>query len=222
MLRVRNNRLIYLLLALLMALLVTGCGGGTKEMGPGVSNSETEVKVDDLLAKGKSLSGLTYDYVATFSGEQINSKVWVKEGNMRIEMIVPEAGKMISIINTQKNAVYSYSPEQNMATKIPLDQSEVDTISPQDYSENMNSESMKYIKNETLDGKKCLIYEVSDQDEKVKVWLWEDYGIPLRVEASDEGMLVEYKNIKVEDIDDSLFVLPVGINIMDLGNLNIP
>ena len=34
-------------------------------------------------------------------------------------------------------------------------------------------------------------------------------------------MLVEYKNIKVEDIDDS-FVLPVGINIMDLGNLNIP
>lgn len=228
MVGMRNKRLVFLLMALLMAMLVVGCGGGAQETGnkPGTSTGDTEVKANDLLAKGKSLPGLSYDSVATMAGmEQINTKVWVKEGNMRIEMDIPEIGKkMISIVDSNEKAVYSYSPEQKMATKMPLVQSEVDTTSPQDYTQNMKPESMKYIKAETLDGKECLVYEVTDQSFKGKMWLWKDYGIPLRIEATSEGetMLVEYKNVQVANIDDSLFKLPAGVEVMDLGNMTIP
>lgn len=228
MLRVRNKNLVILLIALLMVVLVTGCGGGTKETGKktGPSNTETSVDAADLLAKGHNLSGLSYDSVITADGmDPVTTKVWVKKGNMRVEIDIPEnGGKMISIVNSSEGVVYSYGSDQEMATKMALAQSEVDTTSPQDYSESMKPESMKYIKTETLDGKECVVYEVSDQDFTGKAWFWKDYGIPLRIEATSEGesMVMEYKNVQVTELDDSLFQLPAGVEVMDLGNINVP
>jgi outer membrane lipoprotein-sorting protein len=230
--RFRNKSLVVLLLALFMMVLATGCGGGTNETGGSSQtdnqqgNTNNDVDAAALLAKGQGLAGLSYDSVTTVAGmDPFTTKVWVKEGNMRVEMDVPEAGgKMISIVNTSEGAVYSYGDGQEMATKMPLAQSEVDTTTPQDYSKSMNPESMKYIKTETLDGKKCVVYEITDEDYTGKVWLWKDYGIPLRIEATSEGesMAMEYKNVQVTELDDSLFQLPEGVEVMDLGNIDLP
>ncbi|MGE5544328.1 MAG: hypothetical protein ACM3UW_05080 [Bacillota bacterium] len=227
MVRTHNKSLVILLLALLMIFLASGCGGGTKETGNQTGTpTNTDVDLAALLEKGKDLPGMSYDAVTTAAGmEPVTTKVWVKAGNMRVEMDIPEGGgKMISIVNSSEGFVYSYAADEQVATKMPLAQSEVDTTTPQDYSQSMKPESMKYIKTETLDGKECLVYEVTDQDNTGKVWLWKDYGIPLRVEVTDEGeeMVMEYKNVQVTELDDSLFELPAGIEVMDIGDFVIP
>lgn len=227
MVRFHNKNLVILLLALLMLVLVTGCGGGTKETGNQTETpANTDVDVAALLAKGKDLPGLSYDSVTTTAGmEPFATKVWVKEGNMRVEMVIPEGGgKMISIVNASEGVVYSYSSDEQVAMKMPLEQSEVDTTTPQDYSESMDAENMKYIKTETLDGRECVVYEVADPDSTGKVWIWKDYGIPVRVEAASEGeeMVMEFKNIQVSELDDSLFQLPAGVEVMDFGDFEIP
>ncbi len=230
--RIRNRHLVVLLLALFMVVLATGCGGGTKEAGSGTNqagnqngSSNTAVDPAALLEKGQDLPGLSYDSVTTVADmDPFTTKVWVKGANMRVEMEVPEGGgKMISIVNSSEGVVYSYGEDQGMATKMPLAQSEVDTSTPQDYSDSLKPESMKYIKTETLDGKECLVYEVSDSDFTGMTWLWKDYGIPLRIEATSEGesMVMEYKNVQVTELDDSLFQLPEGVEVMDLG-MEIP
>lgn len=227
MVRIHNKNLVILLIASLMIMLVTGCGGGTKEPGNQTGTpTNKDVDVAALLAKGQDLPGLSYDYVTTAAGmEPFMTKVWAKQGNMRVEMDIPEGGgKMISIVNAGEGVVYSYTSDEQMAMKMALEQSEVDTTTPQDYSESMEPESMKYIKTETLDGKECMVYDITDQDYTGKVWIWSDYGIPLRVEATSEGeeMVMEYKNAQVNELDDSLFQLPAGVEVMDLGNFSIP
>ena len=227
MISIHNKNLVILLIASLMIMLVTGCGGGTKETGNQTgnpTNTDADVDVAALLAKGQDLPGLSYDSVTTAAGmEPFTTKVWAKEGNMRVEIDIPEGGgKMISIVNAGEGVVYSYTSDELMAMKMSLEQSEVDTTTPQDYSESMEPESMKYIKTETLDGKECVVYEVTDQDYTGKVWLWSDYGIPLRVEAAieDQEMVMEFDNVQVTELDDSLFQLPAGVEVMDFGDFN--
>ena len=58
---------------------------------------------------------------------------------------------------------------------------------------------MKYIKTETLDGKVCLVYEITEQDLSGKVWLWKDYGIPVEVTQEGEQVVTEFKNVQVTE-----------------------
>jgi len=210
-----------MMLALALMVLATGCGGETKETGSQPQTTdEPDVDVAGLLAKAQELPGLTYDAVTTINGEEaFEVKFAVKVPNIRIETGSPEIGmKMVCIINTDEGAVYALSPDQETATKMSLAQFEVDTATPQDYAQSMDPDSMKYIKTETLDGKECLVYEIDEQDSSAKVWLWKDYGIPLRVEVMYEGepVVTEYKNVQITELDDSLFELPEEVT--DLGD----
>ncbi|MDA8096172.1 MAG: hypothetical protein RDV00_00565 [Clostridia bacterium] len=76
---------------------------------------------------------------------------------------------------------------------------------------------MKYPGQDTVDGKKCSVYKTTDEGSKAKVWLWEEYGFPIRVESLADGqtVVVEYKNIKVDDIPASMFELPAGVQVME-------
>lgn len=219
----RGKRLMVMVLALALLALAAGCGGGTKETGSRPQTAdEADVDIASLLAKGQELPGLTYDAVTNVNGEEaFTVKFAVKVPNMRVEMDAPEIGtKMVCIINTSDGVVYTLSPYEQMATKMPLAQFEVDTATPQDYSQIMDPDSMKYIKTETLDGKVCLVYEITEQDSSGKVWLWKDYGIPLRVEVTQEGeqVVTEFKNVQVTEVDDSLFELPG--EVMDLEDFD--
>lgn len=219
--QLRRKPLIVMMLALALMVLATGCGGETKETGSQPQTTdEPDVDVAGLLAKAQELPGLTYDAVTTMNGEEaFEVKYAVKVPNIRIETGSPEIGmKMVCIINTDEGVVYALSPDQQTATKMSLAQFEVDTATPQDYAQSMDPDSMKYIKTETLDGKECLVYEIAEQDSSAKVWLWKDYGIPLRVEVMYEGepVVTEYKNVQITELDDSLFELPEEVT--DLGD----
>ncbi len=218
--QLRRKRLIVVVLALALMVLAAGCGGGTKETGNHPqTEDEPDIDVAGLLAKAHELPGLTYDAVTTVNGEEsFEVKYAVKVPNIRIETGSPEIGMtMVCIINTDEGVVYALSPDQQTATKMSLAQFEVDTATPLDYAKSMEPDSMKYINTETLDSKECLVYEITEQDSTGKVWLWKDYGIPLRVEFTYDGDRVvnEYKNVQVTELDDSLFKLPQEVT--DLG-----
>jgi outer membrane lipoprotein-sorting protein len=63
---------------------------------------------------------------------------------------------------------------------------------------------------ETIDGKVCTVVQCSVDGQTMKMWLWKDHEIPIRVEVTtDQGLTVmEYKNIQFVDIPDSMFTLP--------------
>jgi outer membrane lipoprotein-sorting protein len=207
---------------------MTGCGGKTEDgkvtdkgQPEANKNEAAVVSANQLVAKGKAVDGYSYDYILTMpDGKKITHKMWLKAGNMRSEMSNPVTGEpMLSIVNLTDKAVFLYQPELKQATKMSIDQSEVDTTSPGDYLEKVDPAGMMFMKREHFDGKECLVYEMNTSGMSGKMWIWEDHGMPLRVEsqAGQDKVVVEFLNFKIGDIDDSLFKLPAGTEIVDLG-----
>lgn len=227
--RFLNNRLLILLLVILLALALIGCGGSAPEEGeegqgdnPSTSGEE-EVSVEELLAKGMSVGGFSYDYVLTMpNGEEITHKMWVKGDNMRSEMDNPAGGEpILSIVNKDLGVVYVYHPEVNYAVQMSLDEADVDTTSPQDYIGDTDADTMLFTGRETFDGKECLVYETDYEGGKGKMWIWEEAGMPLRIETSSgsDTIVVEFLNFNIGNVEDSMFQIPEGAEIMDLGNM---
>ena len=190
---------------------------------PPVTSEPTVISADQLAAKGKAVDGFTYDYVMTLpDGSKLNQKVWVEAGKMRIEIQDPTSNdnndNMVSIVDLPAKEVYFYQPELKQAMKMPIENSEIDTTSPKDYLEEFAQSNTQFIKKDSVDGKQCLVYEMKIDDETSTVWLWEDFGLPLRVEMQQDGgkLIAEFKNLELGDIDDAMFTLPQNTVIVKL------
>ncbi len=225
--RCKKNRLLIQLFIVLIAIALVGCGGSTTDQVPedqneNQSESGEAVSAADLFAKGMNVDGFSYDYVVTMpTGEELTHKMWVKDGNMRSEMENPAGGEpTLSIVNMDEGMVYIYQPETNFAMQMPIDESDVDTTSPKDYFSEADSEDgLLFTSRETFDNKECLVYETNYEGGKGKIWIWEEAGMPLRVETTSgtETIVVEFLNFTIGDIDDSMFELPSGVQIMDMS-----
>jgi outer membrane lipoprotein-sorting protein len=225
--RYKKNHLLVPLFILFIALALAGCGSPAPDQStedPGEQESQTEevISADELIAKGMSADGFSYDYVITMpTGEKYTHKMWIKGGNMRSEMENPAGGEpILSIVNMNEGMVYVYQPEANYALQMPIDQSEVDTTSPKDFLTPADTDNMLFTSRETFDNKECLVYETNYEGVKGKIWIWEEAGMPLRVETTtgSDTIIVEFLNFSIGNIDDSMFQLPAGAQIMDMSS----
>ncbi len=180
------------------------------------TTSATGQTLGDILGRSAGVAAMQYDMVITAPGaQQITEKIYVKKNKMRIEMT---EGGMATIILMDLDAktMYSYIPDQNMAIKMTFNPT---TKSAADEAQSISSYNPTIVGTETIDGKICTIVQYSVSEQSVKMWLWQDRGLPIRVEATTaQGTTVmEYKNIQFSDIADSMFELPAGVLITTLG-----
>lgn len=146
-------------------------------------------------------------------------KVWVKGNKMRSE-ITAEGQTVVFIIDRDAQVLYFYDPSQNVWAKGDLPalgegavmslMSLLTSMSGTEWSKLIlaGPESVA-IGSETIDGKACLVVE--GEEGKVKVWIWKEYGLPIRMEFL--GTLIEWKNIEFASIPDSMFEPPSGVQI---------
>lgn len=142
-------------------------------------------------------------------------KFYIKGKKVRMEANSPdEAGANMITLYDGKTA-YVYFPAQNMAMVTPTSQIDQQMPVPKDDSEF----NKKIIGQETIDGRLCDIYEFNDsKGGTYKVWVARDIDFPVKSEAG--GMKTYYKNIRTNvTLDDSLFTLPQGVNVQDMGDL---
>jgi hypothetical protein len=170
----------------------------------------------DILGLGKDINSIKFDLTVTTTGlTSISMTVWQKQQKMKADMSLQ--GTTISIIfDMATNVMYSYMPGQNTATKTTIDNSMVpespinDVSGILDYSPNV-------IGTETIDGKVCTVvtYDKTELG-SIKMWIWNEKGLPLKMEVTADGNMttIEYKNIDLSDIPDSMFELPEGVTIV--------
>lgn len=224
--------LLAVLVVLMLALGAAGCGGNneTPPAGDDGKNQTGQVEsggaadLEGLLAKGKAITGMYYENEFTIEGndEKMLTKNWVKDTKVRSVMDgFGDMGEVITLVDGDKNQAYMYLPDQQMATK--LDLGEVGQGS-QDPRESFAEGDLKYVGLETLEGEKCVVYDILDADKKAigKLWVWEKHGVPLRMESMENGQKVTmvYKNYEFKNFEDALFQLPAGVEVMDMPVFN--
>ncbi len=223
-----------LLTLFLFSALLAGCSS-TAQTGKTAgesqeTNSKSEEKAplpQDLLAKGKSINEMSFDSESRIGEQTMHAKTWIKANKMRSEIDNPEeGGKIVNIIDNAAGVAYVYLPEQKIATKMDISMSQQDgSSSPQENLDAMKPEKMKYIGKDTVDGKMCLVYEYTEDNAgTAKVWLWEENGLPLRIESihGGEKAVMEYRNLKIEGVPDSMFELPSGTEITEFNFPTMP
>lgn len=176
------------------------------------TNSKT---LGDLLGLSSNTISIKYDLLVSGQGiPAITTKVWVKKNKMRTE-ITQQGTNVVNLIDNDAKTMYAYTPSQNLAIKLPFDPTQVPK-SPADEARSMANSNAKVTGAETMDGKVCSVIEYTSAQGNVKTWIWQDKGIPIRMEvtSSTGKTIIEYKNIDFADIPDSMFELPTGVTIM--------
>lgn len=220
------KKMMLLLAAVFLTLSLTACGGTGKQSASATPPPAKQESMADLFSKGKNLPGLTYDYVMTLKdGPGMTGKVWVSGKKMKTETLM-EKQQMITFIDSEANVIHNYMPAQAMLIKVPLDPSKTDK-SPDQYAKSMDSAKVKFLENAVYDGVKCKVVVTEDQSSQTKLWVREDYGIPMKVEFSEAGhvtMRTDYKNITVGPVPPETFALPKGISVTDMSEMvkNLP
>ncbi|MDF9407879.1 hypothetical protein L7E55_05815 [Pelotomaculum isophthalicicum JI] len=97
---------------------------------------------------------------------------------------------------------------------------------PFDYGKDIDTSPDKYKVLETTvyDGIKCKVIAATGADGKdnLKMWVREDYGIPIRLEttgADGSKTVIEYKNMTVEKQPANTFRLPAGVTVTDMSQM---
>jgi len=139
-------------------------------------------------------------------GMSMKMNIFVKGNKFRMEGVM---SGVESVTIYDGNSAYVYIPQQNVAMSVPLNQASRDMI-PTKW--NIDSQC-SYLGNEELNGVLTKRYNC----DKVRAWIAEDNGFPVKI-ISDEVEMY-YSNFKKDVVlEDSLFMLPSGVNLMDIGN----
>jgi outer membrane lipoprotein-sorting protein len=225
---------------LITTVLITGCGGGgdttattspaptataPKTTSPGAPTTTPLTIPSATTASGKTLSellGMTagissvkYDLVMTVPGSPvITQTVWVKGNKMRTEVTM-EGQNTIMLMDIDAKTMYTYMPAQNMALKMTWNPT---TSSAVNDTEAISKYNPTIVGTDTIDGKKCTVVQYTVEGQTTKMWLWQEHGFPLRVEATTpQGKTtMEYKNLEFTNIPDSTFTLPSGVQIQQM------
>jgi len=181
-----------------------------------IKKTTTENVVPEL--KG-DFSNISYTETITMPGNVTESKMWIKEGNVKRETELDEV-KTIFIVNTDKAEYISYNSNQEFATKINFESYE-DAETPLDKSEKIPDIGINFLSDENFDGKSCKVISYTASGQSVKTWVWKENGMPLKIENDSPGgkTTIEYKNVIIGSVKDSDFDLPNNIEIKEF---NIP
>jgi len=149
--------------------------------------------------------------------------MWIEGEKIKNESTA-EGKKVVTILSGDTS--YVYYPDENTAMKMVLNKQNKQSENPFDYGKDIDTAPDKYKVLETVvyDGIKCKVVAVTGADgkENLKMWVREDYGIPVRVEATDaDGVktVVEYKNMKIGKQPADTFQLPAGVTITDMSQM---
>ncbi len=172
----------------------------------------------------------------------MEQRIVIQGENMRMEMTDPDTETTsITIVNADEDVMYIYDPEENTAYEMDMSYEEPemdlddeldedlmedddwvddDEVDPTAFADEFWGDSIEYVGQEQVDGKDCHVFAFKDEDEEGKVWIWKEYGFPLRweeIDADGEEMIVEYRNVVVGEVPAEEFQLPEGVEIIDFG-----
>ena len=185
----------------------------------------SDEELGDLFENGKDLDEFFYEMNVSGMGEEDSTTgIYIKGKLMRIE---GEAMGQRFMMIYDEETFYTLDPQSRTAIKMPMgmeDEEDRDTPTLDDFTQDVDENSMNYVGKETINGVSCHVVESKNlnSDYQVKMWLHEEYGFPMRVESkmeNDEIYISEVTDFQVGNISDDLFEIPEDYEIVDLGSM---
>lgn len=185
---------------------------------PSVTQTSTisDKTVGDILRNADSIAFAKYNMIVSAPGlPAVSSKVFLKKNKMRLETNL-QGVNTVTLVDSDTQVMFTYLPDQKTAIK--MDWSNAPIPATMDAQSILNYQP-QIDGTETIDGKVCMVAEYTVESIASKMWIWQDLGLPVRIESSTPlgKTTVDFKNYDFSDIQDNLFILPAGTQIIDFG-----
>ncbi len=142
-------------------------------------------------------------FIVPKGDEPMQGKIFVKGDKVKQETCGDDETQVM-IIRPDRKLTWMLSPEEKTYIEMPY-QSADKTFEEWTADKEKNA---KFLGEETVSGMPCRKYEIMEDGEKTSLWIAKQFPFPIKIEDSE--MTLEYKNIKLGPLDDSLFELPAG------------
>lgn len=153
---------------------------------------------------------LSANVITKADGEEMRGKIFMKGQKIRNEF---DAGGQtnVSIVRPDKKVVWMLMPAEKMYMEMPITEEAQEKIlikKPEDQVK------MKLVGTETVNGYECEKYEYEvpispeGQPSKHFTWIAKKLQMPIKAMAADGSFSMEYQDIKVGGVADSLFEVP--------------
>ncbi|MCX6740436.1 MAG: hypothetical protein NTZ49_04385 [Candidatus Parcubacteria bacterium] len=217
------KKYLFLILCLLIVVSLSACkkvyvqDGDSKLVIKTSELTETD-KVEELISRAKNIKNIYYDFnVQTENGQVSKGKYWQNKEKIRIEK-EKNGKKTISISDQENNIFYLYNPENNTADKMILSLGARADATAMDLAAGLEKYNLEIVGKEVVDNINCLLVQYKDGAYLTRVWLWQKYGLPVKVEAetTDGKSITTYEKFNFNRIEDIMFKIPETAEINDL------
>lgn len=181
--------------------------------------------IQTILKKANNIGDVYYEIIGKTSTQYGNLsynsaytiKIWQKIPYMKTETITNDTIQIMIIRPDRGNiSEYIYDNQTNNYKKInPEDNLTRQKFLEEQANELLESQTLKVLGSDIIDGKEVTIVEYSYNMSGVtmtpKLWIWNEEGIPLRLEMKSSimtvniSMILQYKNFIFAEIPDSTF-----------------
>jgi len=178
-------------------------------------SQKEEEKLNVLLGKSKENNNYAYELVSKRDGKETRAKLWRKGNNYRLD--IDENNDISIYIDNNKNEAFMYQRSYNIITNL----NSSGKINIKDYEATLdNLDLYNYVKksNQVIDNKNCAVFEISLGEEKEHIYVWQEYGIIIKVAVyKDEKQQSEllFKDYTVEKVTDEMVNLPRQATYVD-------
>lgn len=169
----------------------------------------------DLVARAKTRSEYRFDYRMTQpESEPLVGRGYVKGNRFRQELTGAHSA---ALLDFSTRIAYALLADQQLAVRVDFAQALGDGERPLDRVLALAPEASP-VGAELIAGQPATIYETAEDGMSARLWVSNEYGLLLRLEATTPGGAVttEYSGYRFESQDDSLFELPPGTQIVDV------
>ncbi len=157
--------------------------------------------------------GISYNVSSVTGGktkQKVNATIYMKGDKIKID-----AAEGITILDG-KNA-YIYMEQEKTAMKMNIDSDNVKKTAFDLVKD--KGDELKFVEKGTKNGYSCQIFKSKDPNKNIVYYLTDDYGLPTYVK--EENAETNITNFQIGNISDSVFVLPKGVNIIDMSNFSM-
>jgi|Deesub1362A_J573_1020465.scaffolds.fasta_scaffold00070_42 outer membrane lipoprotein-sorting protein len=210
--RFRFRRLVVLVLAGLLALALAGCNAAEKPIPEEPGN-----ELKELLSRSAGVEGLSYRVVTQYPMWSHEARVWMQGDLVKTETVV-DGETLILVVDKARGELLSYDAAAGTATRMSLGEGCAGTPeSPLDYIQNLDPAEWVPGEAAFFEGLRCRRFVREEPGGKTVLYLWEEYGLPLRVETTVDGRttVTEFRELEVGLLPEDTFDLPAGVQVMD-------
>jgi outer membrane lipoprotein-sorting protein len=173
--------------------------------------------LDAILGRGQTISSLRFDMKITSNSPNeppFTGKVYMKGTKYRMEMTAEGQTMIILVDAIARTSIL-------IMGSIGMSQTYSEDDTPMGEAEDIMGLSPVVVGTEILDGKLCTVITYTEMQSgatvNAKIWIWNDYGLPLKAEITSGGKTstILYENIDINpNLEDALFQVPPGVTIM--------